>query len=215
MKKYIGPKKNNKNKVMKKSIILLIATTSFFVYTASAQKNAFTLIYNYGALGSKDLKDFIDNDSWRGWQFEYQYFFSPKFAVGGISGFQGFYEKRPRETYVNGNTSVNAVTWRYFTNVPLLPTVKYYFIEEGFRPYVGGGIGMSFSSQEIQVGDYLDSENRANFALMVEGGLRFDFGTHWAGVFSAKYNYAAYNPDDFDTDNIGYLTVGLGVLFTF
>ncbi|WP_369047641.1 outer membrane protein [Tenacibaculum sp. UWU-22] len=196
-----------------KNILLLVALLSFSI--SSFSQNSFSITYNFGSLGSKDLKNFVDNSSWRGWQYEYQYRLKPQITLGLLSGYQGFYEKRPRQTYTQNNTSINAVTWRYFTNIPLLVTSKYYFKAKEIKPYIGVGIGLGFSKQEIQVSDYLVTENNTNFGLLGEGGLEYNFNSYWGILFNAKYNYSTYNPDDFDANNMGYLTLGLGLKFDF
>ncbi len=199
---------------MKLKHIVIVFFFIGFANIASAQYS-FSVEYNYSTLGSKDLNEFIKKDSWRGMDFEFQYMLKPQVSIGLLTGYQHFYEKRPRATYTNGSSAFNAVTWRYFKDVPLLITSKYYFKGSGLKPYLGAGIGLSFSKQEIQIGDYLASENSTNFGLMAEGGLQYDFNQNFGLMFNTKYHYRPYNSDEFSTNNIGYLTVGLGLVFEF
>ncbi len=199
---------------MKLKHIVIVFFLVGFTNIVSAQ-SSFSATYHYGTLGSKDLNEFIKKDSWRGMDFEFQYMLKPQVSIGLLTGYQHFFEKRPRATYTNGTSAINAVTWRYFSDVPLLVTSKYYFKESGLKPYLGVGMGLSFSKQEIQVGDYLASENSTNFALMAEGGLQYNVNSNFGLLFNTKYHYRPYNPNQFSTHNIGYLTVGLGLVFQY
>lgn len=186
----------------------------FLALSFSAQaQSSFSVTYNYGKIGSKDLSEFIKDDNWRGWQFEYQKFINDNLAWGILSGYQGFYEKRDRAVYENGTQSTSAVTWRYFENIPILLTGKYYFGNGRIKPYLGAGAGMSISTQELQISAFLESKNKITFSMLGEGGIIFGINDNWGILVNGKYTYGLLDNPDFNTKNYGYWNGGFGIVF--
>ncbi len=199
---------------MKNIIKPILGLAFLFCTTIAFSQSSFSITYNYGSIGSADLGDFITKDNWRGFQFEYQYYMNDNATVGFLTGYHGFYEKRARDVYDYEGGSVSAVTWRYFENIPIMATGKYYFANGRVRPYVGGGAGFSIATQELQVADLLNSKNRFSFTVLGEAGLLFAINDNWGILANGKYTYGFMdNSSEFNTKNFGYWNGGLGVTF--
>ncbi|MFV0607081.1 MAG: outer membrane beta-barrel protein [Niabella sp.] len=202
---------------MKKYILLHILLITLFCNTfqfTSAQSEI-TGTYNFSNLTGNQLRDFTKDASWQGTHFEYMYNFPNKIAIGVVSGFHSFYEKRDRTTYYFQSGAATGVTWRYLLTIPLISTVKYNFEGGAVKPYIGAGMGVTFVTQELDVADYEMSEQRAPFSLLAEAGLKIPVSRGASVLFNTKYNWATYKPEHFKADNLGYITVGLGMSFLF
>lgn len=171
--------------------------------------------YNIAGLSESKLNDFISRTSTRGWSLEGRGMINQQLSIGGYIGYQGFYEKVPRQTYFQDNTAIDAVTWRYFLTLPIQANAHYYFTTDGIRPFAGVGIGTYYTEQEIQFSNLLVSEKKWNFGFSPEIGILIPFGiSDWSAMINAKYHYAIYNTSKFDANNIGYWNVGIGITYT-
>ncbi len=196
-----------------KKILFTIAIMALTTIGVRAQQSFMSVNYNPGFLVG-DASDFISNASWRGWGIDGRFFVSDQVSVGGYVGFNGFYEKTPRTTYVSEdqNTAINAITWRYIYNVPVYFNAHYYFNDYGVRPYAGIGIGTMFTTQELQFSTYSIEERKWSFSLAPEIGVLFDLGDgDWGLILSGKYNYSTYN--EFDASNMRYINLNIGFAF--
>lgn len=84
-----------------------------------------------------------------GGSVEGKYFLNDKIAVGASIGYYSFTLKDEMLTILQSFSE--SITDSKYTVMPILATVDYYFATEGFKPYVGAGVGLY--SAKIKVSD--------------------------------------------------------------
>lgn len=195
-----------------KKYILSIALVFGVTISSFAQNplQSITFTYNPGfAFG--DLKDFADNSSWRGYGLDYRYLVANNTDVGLYLGWNGFYEKRDKQEYVQGNTTLYANTWRYFYTIPIYAQVHQYFGEGPLTGYLGAGAGVSYVDQELDIADISIYDTYWKFGFAVDGGIRYNLPNSGVGFqLGVKYNYIVYN--EFDMGNVNYLNANIGIV---
>jgi len=89
-----------------------------------------------------------------GGSVEGKYFLNDNLAIGATFGFYSFKMKDDLLTYEKSESSADAT----FTIMPILATVDYYFATEGFKPYVGAGVGLYSWKSKVSVPYFGDVE---------------------------------------------------------
>lgn len=179
---------------MKKLLIIAIC-----IFGLSPLVKAQMLNLNYQiSLPFKDVKDFTDKASFRGFDIEYHYFFNEQFSIGAAIGWNVYYQDKKNYTgnfRFNNNDNIYTITgnqYRYINTVPMLAIGRYYFTDNNtvFRPYIGVGIGTSWTEKRLEVGQFSSTISRWQFAVSPEIGTYIPLNDQFAINLGARYNYA-------------------------
>lgn len=164
----------------------------------------------HGPVGS--FSDYIKNTSFRGWNASITYRVNEKVSIGGVTGFQDFYQKNDRALYkdVQGR-DISAVVTNSIQTIPLLATVKYSFSPtQRLQPYVGVGVGANFIMHSQYLGQFANDYNKLGFASRPEIGVFVPFrkdgesGLNVAGAF----NWMPYKQGELTNLNSWGISVG-------
>ena len=190
---------------MKKIIIIsLIAlfSTGSISYSQEGnlflQKSIMTFSYQMG-FPTGDLKTFIPANDYLGWDFELTTMVTHNLAVGGHIGYQGFYKKFDRDTYVFPRGAITSTIFKYYYSVPMQAVVTWYFIPEGMvQPYISMDVGVNYNERRGEIGLIVLEDNSGNFSFAPEVGVIVPFGKYaqWGANVRGKYMYNVYNRTD-------------------
>lgn len=196
---------------MKKSIIL--ATIAIFMsLNVSAQSNVWKINWDMNAPVGKTA-DFIGNFSVRGISVEASWFLGDNVALGGTLAWGLFYEKTDKitEHYLDRNMTVTGVHQKYNNFTPFLFNGEYYFRNSGqVRPYVGLGVGASWSEAIKNVGLYQLYDKNWMFTLAPEVGLLIPISGNFNAHVKAKYLQGLWS----EGTNLQTFTISVGFAFT-
>jgi hypothetical protein len=212
---------------MKKIIIIAVA---FFTFSTGAaysqmggqflQNGVFSFSYTM-AFSTGDLKTWLPENSFRGFDFEYTQLVTDNLAVGGHVGFQGFYKKYPRDTYEFPSGAITTTIFKTFYTIPMHGIVTYYFMPDGFvQPFASFLIGVNYNERDLQFGQFIVEDQSWNFSIAPEVGLIVPFGelSPWGLNVRARYLYNIYNRDysnGQDFSGLSYLNVMTGLSYSF
>ncbi len=196
---------------MKKIFYIFLVAGIMSITQGNAQQRFFSIQYSMG-FGSGDTKDFVNSASFRGISLEYRQFINPKIGVGFESGWNVFYERRAKASYVKDNQTFTGVQFRYINMVPILAAVDYYFKpEEHINPFVGLGIGTLYSHQTFDMGLYTISAGEEwQFALRPEAGVRVNANPDLDLIVALKY-FTGFKTSELASQN--YFAFNLGFVF--
>lgn len=146
-----------------------------------------------------DVKDYTDKTSFRGMDLEYHQFLGQRFSIGGAIGWNVYYQNKDNisgDFKFSGSDNMYTITgdqYRYVNTVPLLAIGRYYFNDGNgaVRPYVGLGIGTSWTEKRLEVGQFSSTISRWQFAMAPEIGMYVPVSDQFGFNFGAKYNYAS------------------------
>lgn len=181
----------------------------------NAQDKIAYLNYNWGS-PSGDTRDFIETNSWKGFNFGVATFVTNRVTVGGNIAWNSFYEKTNKRTYSSGNTDVTGTMWRYLYSMPIHITGQYYVTSPNnpLALYVGASMGPNYVQQEIQIGQFFLKDNQWKFSGKVEAGLYYQFPqSNWGIHSNFTYTFMGYN--DWNIQTLAYSGVSLGFITRF
>ena len=181
---------------MKRFKLLTAFAAVFFLGTtvdSSAQNALTTLTYNVsGATG--DMKDFVGDTSWLGFQLKGSYFKTENVAFGLSFGWQVFDENTDKTIGFNrDNVSghVSGFQTRYVNAFPVMGGVQYFFGKSrGVRPYVGLEAGFNYIIQRFDLGITSQKEERFHFAFSPEVGVIVPAGFNSFFSLAGRYDHA-------------------------
>lgn len=199
---------------MKKNRILLTSLFAilFSISTFGQGGGVWNFDWNMG-FPTGDLKDFIDQPSFRGFSIEGQGYVSNNVTVGGILGWNVFYENQGFVTETVGTKKIYGYKRQYANAMPLMVTGHYYFTLSGIQPYIAAGIGTYYIESRDFMGLYYVQSKVWHFGIAPEVGLIMPFGSGDAGLnINFKYNMAAKTKDEASYSWFG-VNVGISYLF--
>ena len=179
--------------------------------SVSAQKNAFSLDFNYNysmPLGSFK-SDIISNNSPRGFMGGLMYSFSDKLSAGLGFGFQDYYQKYPRALYQLGKSQeVSAVLTNSLQTIPILLQAKYYPLSATYlKPYISLGAGANLIDFNQYLGQFGSSTTHVGFRAQGGLGLMIPFKKYSSSGINvgAIYDYSPYNKNGYhDLSNVNF-----------
>ncbi len=183
------------------------------------QKSQMTFSYQMG-FPTGDLKDFIPENDFLGWDYELKTMVTHNLAIGGHIGYQGFYKKFPRDTYEFPQGAITTTIFKYYYTIPMQMVATWFFIPEGMvQPYLGMNVGVNYNERRGEIGIYRLEDNSWNFSFAPEAGVIIPFGKYsqWGANLRAKYNYNVYNRDEnigMDFNNLAYWNMMFGMTYT-
>lgn len=145
-----------------------------------------------------DVKDFTDKTSFRGMDLGYHYFLGERFSLGASIGWNVYYQDLKHHTNdfkFRGSDESYTITgnqYRYINTVPILAIGRYYLSNSSasVQPYIGLGLGTSWTEKRLEVGQYASNISRWQFAMSPEIGMYVPLTDQLALNVGAKYNYA-------------------------
>jgi opacity protein-like surface antigen len=192
------------------SIALFIAS----VKVQAQQRLQFKVGYNTGMpVGS--FKNFMNENSFRGYLAELNYGVNEKLKVGlGIS-FNDYYEKIPRTLYETKDGIISAVVSNSIQTTPILFKASYELTDAAFiRPYAGAGAGFNLIGFTQYVGEFGEKKTAFKPAAAAEAGINIPFNreTRASGInIGAHFNYLPYKSEY--TKNLNNWGVHAAVFF--
>lgn len=211
---------------MKKIIIISLLAMFFagsFSYAQDGnlflQKSQMSFSYQMG-FPSGDLKEWIEENDYLGWDFELKTMVTHNLALGGHIGYQGFYKKYPRDTYEFPQGAITTTIFKYCYTVPLQLTATWFFMPEGMvQPYAGMNVGVNYNERRGEIGIYILEDNSWNFSFAPEAGVIVPFGKYsqWGLNVRGKYNYNVYSrsyDQMIDFDQLSYWNLMIGLTYT-
>ena len=189
------------------------------VERAAAQEYLGGLSYSF-AMPTGDTREFTDNESWLGLNFEGQWFVRPNASAGILFGWNEFHERTDEAIELNNGT-ISGGQYRHLNVFPMLVTGRYYLnnsataIGTTVAPYVGASTGMYYVRQLFDLGTTEFTEDGWLFGLSPELGVLIPLRSGSIGMLSARYNYP-FNGSDFLGDqaqSFQYWTINLGVSY--
>lgn len=144
------------------------------------------------ALPAGDLKEYIDQVSWRGFTFEGRHFFREKWSVGLALNYNAFHENTDEPISIE-NRDISGTQFRVVYSFPLLATAHYYINWDYYQkvdPYVGVGIGPCRTERRLDIGVSNIIEKNWHLGLAPELGLAVPFDFTKSVYFNVRYNYA-------------------------
>ena len=183
------------------------------------QKSLMTFSYQMG-FPSADLKGWLPENDYLGWDFEMKTMVTHNLALGGHIGYQGFYKKYPRDTYEFPQGAITTTVFKYYYTIPMQGVATWYFIPEGFvQPFLSMNVGMNYNERRGEIGIYVIEDNSWNFSFAPEAGVIVPFGKYaqWGLNLRGKYNYNVYSRDYdqlFNFNQLSYWNVMIGLTYT-
>ena len=80
----------------------------------------------YIGFPSGNFGDFIGENSFRGFSFDYDHYLNEKVSIGGYVGWSIFHEIFDRQTYDFEGGAINIKQWRYSHAVPIILQSHYH-----------------------------------------------------------------------------------------
>jgi hypothetical protein len=185
-------------------------STNYFL-----QRSLFSFNYSL-SFPMGDLNDFISKPGVKGFDAELKAFVTDNIAVGGMIGYQGFYEKYDRNTYTFENGALTSTLFAYYWTVPIRVVADYFIAPGSFiQPFIGLSTGLNYNERRLEIGFYYIDDKSWNYVIAPEAGLIIPVGKYSEWGFSAKvrYNYHVYNRDNFN--GLQYLDVALGFSYSY
>lgn len=157
--------------------------------------------------------DFVSNFSFRGVSLDASWFVTENVALGASIGWGLFYEKTEKitETHMDGAVSLTGKRQKYNNFVPLLFNAEYYFLSStsAVRPFIGLGIGASWSELMCNVGLYQAYEKNWMFTLAPEVGIIIPIVNNFNAFAKVKYLQGFWK----DGNDLQSFTISVGFAF--
>ena len=201
---------------MTKRVTLLFAFTALIFCAAprlaSAQARSMGGWSYEWSMPMGDLKDYIDNDSWLGFNLEGRWFLSDNLAFGAQVGYHEFYVN----TVGTINLPQGAISgdqYRHLFSVPFLAGLFLYGGSAGeTRPYLGVTVGAYYFDQDFDIGAFTLEDTEWLFGAAPEVGILIGRGPGAVGLH-ARYHYPMSGGNFLtgDARSFQYLSVGLSM----
>lgn len=194
-------------------LFAMVATLSFDEVNAQ-QKIQMKLGYHPSfPIGS--FKDFMNENSFRGFMGELSYPVSDRIKVGLGVSYNDFYEKLPRSLHETTQGTVSAVITNSIQTTPIQARGYYDLTSGNIRPYIGLGIGGNLIGYSQYWGEFGEREYTFKPSFSADAGINIPFNknTRAAGInLGGHFNYLPYNKNGLE--NLNNWGVHAGVFFS-
>lgn len=207
---------------MRRPLTLLAAALCAAAAPAAARAQYLSTLTYSVSFPTGDTKDFVDNDSWIGVNFEGQRFISPTVSAGLSFGFNEFYH-RENSTIQITNGATTGESYRHLNVFPILVTAHFYpnrhsgrgYGEARTLPYAMLGAGTYFIRQVFDFGVFEFTEDAWHFGLAPEIGILVPLQRGGAATLNARYNYPfeAGNYTLTGKSSFNFWSINLGVAY--
>jgi len=161
-----------------------------------------------------DTKDYIEDASFRSFNFETGQFINDNLAIGLGASWIVFNQTISGDLLELGNTTLAGKQFRYINSFPIYINMSYYFSNQDatIKPYAGIGVGTMFKIQRTEIGVIAFQDTKWHFALMPHAGLLYALGPDAHINLDLKYHQAFGTSD---SDAVSYLSIDLGLHYIF
>jgi opacity protein-like surface antigen len=202
-------------KIINKVGLMLVAVLLIAVGDASAQRLKININYSAAMPASSNFKNFVGENSLRGWNANLLYDVSDQLSLGLGVGSQSFYERFPRGVYKTAEGSdLSAVVTNTVTTMPVLAQGQFNLLPEAaIQPYVGLGVGGNVIMYNQYVGEFSNARTKFGFAARPEAGVYIPVGRFKESsiVIGGAYNYMPFKMGDLQ--NLNQLGLHAGFKF--
>lgn len=178
----------------------------------------FNISYNL-SWGAGNFTDFISTVSYRGFSLDGRWFVSDRIAVGGMLGWNGFYEKHDLKTYVfDAGAATGKIQSTYYNFTMSVNAFYYPFPEALIKPFIGVNVGPEYQTLDVQIGRVYNSDDSWQFYIAPEIGTFIQFGENSdvGANLAIRYNYNTYTNTRLGFDNgLSYFQAVFGLSFMF
>jgi hypothetical protein len=163
------------------------------------------------AVATGDLHDYINNPSFRGFNFGYRNMVDNNRAVGLDIGWQTFFEQKDLATYTDGTASLTGVQYRYTNCFTASLQVDQVFADgKDIRPFLGIGAGTMYARRTLDMGLYRLERDPWQFMLQPEAGVSLYLQNGSALILSANY-YWGFKTKELEAQS--YMAFGIAYAF--
>ena len=164
------------------------------------------------------MNDYAGKMSFRGMDLEYHHFLNEKFSIGGMIGWNTFYKDKGKLTgdfLFKGSKDIHTITgyqYRYINTVPIMVMGRYWLTDQNttFRPYLGLGLGTSWTELKTDLGQFTATNARWQFAFAPEIGTIIPVNDQFAFNIGAKYTYGTTSGK---VEAMQNFTISVGIVF--
>jgi hypothetical protein len=171
------------------ALALSVALVAGFAFRASAQPHYISALEYSVGVPIGDTHNFLPVGGWSGAAWESRWMEAPHTTIGFLAGFNEFY-RRESGTFTFPSGAATGDQYRHLLMVPVLFTGHWYYNDNRDDPrwYIGGGGGVQFTQQELQLGLNRQTRNSTNIVLVPEVGLAFTAWYGTGGIVSVRYH---------------------------
>lgn len=201
---------------MKRILFTLLVILGLNLGSKSQGYNNFQMSINYNiGVPLGDFSDYINHGSFRGMNLQVDYYLNDKFSIGGYFGWNGYYQKKDRESYEFTGGAINGVRYNYLYQLPMYLKAQYIISDNGnFMPFAAIGVGTHYIEQETYIGYVGFSDYYWKFATAPEVGALILMGqSGWQFKASAIYHLSFYNENNISS--LQSLGINLGFNYDF
>jgi len=168
-----------------------------------------SVVINYmPSLTLGETANFTKNFSPRGVELELDRFITDNLSLGLAVGWNVFREKVVGESFEYNNFLVTGTQFRYCNIVPLNIKTKKYFSMGNQTPYIGFGLGTSYTRRTNDVGIFTLIDNKWQFHIAPEAGMQVNLREGLLVSLKVKYSHSL-KAGSFPA--MSYLGFGIGV----
>ena len=165
------------------------------------------------SIPNSGLKEFIDKESYRGFNAQSRLIINKTASVGFQTGIYPFLEKS-NGTFISPDdgAEVTGTRVRYINTIPLMFNGHLYLGDGigGFSPYVGTGIGALVSLERTDIGVFAIQNNNWHFGFEPEIGVFAPIADNIQLNIAIKYTHAIATDDSL---KIRYWGISLGIFW--
>jgi hypothetical protein len=165
-------------------------------------------------LPAGNLKNLVDDVSWRGGELDLMYGVTDRMAVGLAFATQDFYQKYPRTVLHEAGTDISAVISNSIQVMPIMAKASMKLNAVGpVHPFVSLAAGANLIQYRKYYGEFSDSRSKFGFAAQPSVGVHVPFGRNGGAGFNlaAGYNYMPFKYNDADGLSHGVVKAGISV----
>ena len=191
---------------MKKYVMIILLGLAPFVLRA--QLETVVKLNYFPALSLGKTADFTKNVSPRGAEFEVNSYLTQDLSIGFSAGWNVFREKVVGESFEYKDLLITGTQFRYTNIVPLNLTAKKYFGSAERSPFIGIGLGTSYTRQRLDAGIFSSIDDKWQFNLSPEAGIQRLVSPDLMISLKIKYSYS-FEAAGFPS--MSYLGIGMGI----
>lgn len=182
---------------------------------AMAQQGRFKVDLSYQVgLPVGNLKDVVEQTSWRGGEIAFMYGVTDALSVGFAAGSQDFYQKYPRTIIHSSGQDISAVITNSIQVMPVMAKGSWKLGPMGpVQPFVSLAAGGNFIQYRKFYGEFVDSRNTFGFAAQPSVGVHVPFSRTGGAAFhvAAGFNYMPFKFDETNGLHHGVVKAGISV----
>ncbi len=180
---------------MKRLSLALVAVPLLFAAEAEAQGDWWWGVTYNVSVPSGNTKEFIDNTSWRGASLEARKVLGDNASWGLLFGWYVF-DQIQVDSLSRPGIDITGKPFKYVNAFPVQLTGHYYLGERrGTRFFLGGGAGLVFYQERVDVGLFRIEQNKTLFGIAPEIGVAIPLNWSLRGVLNVRYNYTTSSGD--------------------